>query len=105
MLVEMMKETDAEAYRGFVQTMDNSSIYHTLDWKEIIQDSYGFKPLYIIAKEKEAIVGSLSLFEVNSFFRGQRLVCIPFSHYVEILAKDNSARSEERRVGKECRSR
>jgi lipid II:glycine glycyltransferase (peptidoglycan interpeptide bridge formation enzyme) len=94
MYVEMMTKTDVEEYRKFIQTMDNSSIYHTLDWKEIIQDSYGFQPLYIIAKEKDAIIGSLPLFKVGSFLRGQRLVCIPFSHYVEILAKDNSAVGE-----------
>jgi len=69
MYVEIMTEADAEAYREFVRTMDSASVYHTLDWKEIIQDSYGFEPLYVVAKERDAIVGSLPLFKVSSFFQ------------------------------------
>ena len=38
-------------------------------------------------------------------YRNIDLVDIVFSPYVNILYGDNAQRSEERRVGKECRSR
>jgi len=91
MQIEVMTQADAEDYRGFIQTIGNSAIYHTLEWSEIIQESYGFQPCYIIAREKDAIVGSLCLFEVSSFLRKQRLVGSPFSHYVEILSESDDA--------------
>jgi CelD/BcsL family acetyltransferase involved in cellulose biosynthesis len=89
MQVEILTQPDAESYRKFLQTTGNSTVYHSLEWAQVIGDSYGFQPWYIVAKEKADIVGCLCLFKVNSFFRKQRLVGSPFSHYVEILSESD----------------
>jgi hypothetical protein len=83
-------ETEAEAYRCFIDTRTDSAIYHTLEWREIIRDTYGYQPHYLIALDNHSIQGVLPLFQVNSFINGRHLTSIPFSHCVNILYADET---------------
>ncbi len=88
MHIGLLKPEAEEQYRSFVDNHPNASIYHTLEWRHIIQKTYGYRPCYIIAEDGEEIKGILPLFEVNSFIHGRRLVSIPFSHWVDVLYQD-----------------
>jgi len=90
MVVKIFEEKEKNLYRGFVENSDNAKIYHTLEWRSIIEKTYGYKPFYIIAKEDNEIKGILPLFEVKSFILGKRMVSIPFSHFVNILYTNQS---------------
>jgi len=67
----------------------DSCIYHTLEWKSIIERTYDYKPYYVVAKDDAKIIGALPLFEVRSFVFGRRLVSIPFSHRVPVLYQND----------------
>ena len=88
MYIGLLKQEAEEQYRNFIDDHPNASIYHTLDWRSIIQKTYSYQPFYIIAKDGEEIKGVLPLFEVKSVIHGKRLVSIPFSHWVSILYQD-----------------
>ena len=46
MNIKIYDNKDYESYNRFIERHKNSSIYHTLEWKDIIQESYGYAPVY-----------------------------------------------------------
>ncbi len=50
-----------------------------------------YRPYYVVVKEGSSIRGALPLFEVRSLILGNRLVSIPFSHWVNILCDGDLA--------------
>jgi len=87
-------DTEEEHYRYFIDTNPESSLYHTLEWRDVIQKTYGYKPYYLIAWDSGSIKGALPLFQVNSLINGKHMVSLPFSHCVKILYQDRSTLKE-----------
>lgn len=85
MIVKLLEDMEEDSYCDFVNSNPDSTIYHTLEWKSIIEETYRYVPFYVIAKEEERIVGILPLFQVKSVFFGNRIVSLPFSHFVNVL--------------------
>jgi len=85
MTVRLMKAEDSRAFNYFVDSQNNSSIYHTLRWKKVIEDTYGYKPVYIVATNNNGLNGLLPLFQVRGITGKKRLISIPFSHSVQPL--------------------
>ena len=81
-----MKERHKSAYSEYISTNSSASIYHTLQWHEVIKEVYEYKPLYLLALESGKIVGALPMFLVETLIGGRRLVSLPFSHMVMPLA-------------------
>ena len=79
----------AEKYANFIDIHPESSIYHTFAWRRIIEQTYGYRPFYIVATHGEEVAGVLPLFEVSSLIHGRRLVSLPFSYCVNTLYYDS----------------
>lgn len=73
------------SYQSFVDKHQLSLVYHTMAWRQIVQNTYGYTPHYITAKDSAQTVGLLPLFEVNSLISGRHLSAIPFSQFVSVL--------------------
>ena len=88
--VKLLNKNIISAYENYLSKKENSSIYHTLGWKRIIEKTYRYEPFYLIATNNDNICGILPLFAVRGFsFRYNKLVSIPYSHYVEPLYDDS----------------
>lgn len=74
--------TDAfePAWNNYVSSHPYATIYHTLQWRDILYSEYHFEPLYLLAREGDKVVGTLPMFLINNL-RGKRLVSLPFSIY------------------------
>lgn len=81
-------------YKEFVENNENAKIYHTLEWMNVIQDTYAYKPYYLVALNNGSLVGILPLFMAKSIFFGKRLVSLPFSHSVNILYENEVTKSK-----------
>jgi predicted N-acyltransferase len=44
-------------WQDFVQATPTATFYHTLEWKRVIQKTFGFVPTYLTVKAQERIVG------------------------------------------------
>ncbi len=42
MIAGLLQEGEEPAYEAFIRQADDSKIYHTLEWKRIIEDTYGY---------------------------------------------------------------
>lgn len=79
--MKILQNVDEKAWDDFVVRNEGASFFHLSVWKRIIEQSFGFQPHYICAKDQEGrICGVLPLFFINSRLTGKRLVSLPFSY-------------------------
>ncbi|OGV51407.1 MAG: hypothetical protein A2017_14870 [Lentisphaerae bacterium GWF2_44_16] len=88
MNVELLSTILEGQYTSFIEGSSDASIYHSLEWRDVLLASYGFYHRCLIALENGAVRGALPIFEVNSLLRGRRGISMPFSHMVPLLAND-----------------
>jgi Acetyltransferase (GNAT) domain len=67
----------------------NYTFFHTSHWNKLIAETYGYTPVFHIAKEDDEIKGILPLMEVNSFITGKRGIGLPFSDFSNPLVRDS----------------
>jgi FemAB-related protein (PEP-CTERM system-associated) len=83
-ICELEKE-DERAWDEYVLKSDQSTFYHQLGWRNVVEETYKHKPIYLIAKEEAEIKGILPLFLV-----GNKLVSVPFAPYGGACADDET---------------
>lgn len=84
----------------FIEKHPDSSFFHQLGWKKVIQNMYGFKPRYIISEEDNKIQGILPLFEIKQA-TGKKLISVPFSTEGGIIFSTEKARDDLIKKAKE----
>ncbi len=77
-------------WRKNLGEFEDSTFYHQLLWRDVVKDTYGYKPIYLVAEDGD-VRGLLPLFGIDNIF-GKRLISVPFAPYGGICAKDESAR-------------
>lgn len=86
--ISVLAPADEPAWQDYVRCHPNATIYHTLEWRDILYAEYRFEPIYRIAKDRGKVVGILPAFLVKNF-KGKRLVSLPFSIYGGGLGDSN----------------
>jgi serine/alanine adding enzyme len=70
-----------EEWKSYVINHPSGTIYHLPQWKEVLEASFHYKPLYLFAKSEDNVLcGVLPLFQIKSWLTGNRLVSLPFSY-------------------------
>jgi len=84
--VDFLKKSDGEKYDLFLKRNSDSYIFHTPEWKTVLEQTFNLKSYYIIAKDSTGnICGVLPLFYVNGF-SNNKLVSLPYSTYGGLIA-------------------
>jgi len=83
--IERLNQNNLEDWQNYVQNHNNSLLFHTIEWKKLMQDTYGYKPIYLLAYENNRIKGVLCSFLINSWLFGKKLTTAPFNFYNEPL--------------------
>ncbi len=84
--VEALLPADEAEWDVFVLGHAQASPFHLIAWKEVITESFGFQPMYLLARERRRIRGVLPLFFVKNPIIGRVLMSSPFAVYGGILA-------------------
>lgn len=77
-------------WRDFVARHPAATVYHTLAWRDLLAETYHYRPFYRLAVEGGEVCGLLPLMRVRSLLTGSRLVGLPFSHHVPLLANEEA---------------
>lgn len=93
MEVYNLKKSDEKEWDDYVMRHPESTFYHQIGWKHIVEGSYGHKPYYIFAKEHDEIKGILPLFSVKNVFFGNKLISVPFAPYGGVCANDDMTKN------------
>ncbi|NIT60124.1 MAG: GNAT family N-acetyltransferase [Aliifodinibius sp.] len=75
-------------------TTPRYSIFHTINWLRVLQESYGYQPYYFASFNWNKLVVLLPFMEVKSWITGTRGVSLPFSDYCEPIIEDKDLISE-----------
>lgn len=79
--MEVVTNVEENEWRKFLDICDTATIYHTPEWKKLIEDTFNYKPYYLFLKNDYGeIVGLLPMFHVRSRLSGDGLCCVPFAH-------------------------
>lgn len=84
---------DEERWNTFIR-LANSNVFHTLEWRNVIQETYKFKPYYFMSVDDGSTFGCLPMFAVDSFIFGRRFISLPFSFEADPLYKDKKVLKE-----------
>lgn len=100
-----LKREEEEVWDSYVLKSDQSTFYHQLGWRNVVEKTYKHKPIYLIAKEESEIKGVLPLFLMKCMFFGKKLVSVPFVPYGGVCADnktiENALIEEAKRITKE----
>jgi len=84
--VRPLRAAEEGDYSAYLAAHEDASVYHTLDWRDVLRTVYGYAPHYLVARDAGHIVGVLPLMMVASPLSGRHLSALPFSHRVALLA-------------------
>jgi FemAB-related protein (PEP-CTERM system-associated) len=87
-----LQESDFRQWDDFVQAHPRSSPFHLLAWKRTIEESFRYRPCYLVARGGGVIRAVLPLFLVRNPLLGKALISSPFAVYGGILADSAEAR-------------
>ena len=83
--VRSMQSADVDDVRTYLQRHPKASIYHTLEWQQVLQQSYRYPCKCIICHDNNRLAGVLPLAQLRNFKGQKKIVGLPFSHFVEPL--------------------
>lgn len=76
-MVQLLTQNKIQLYEDFVSKSILSTPFHTIDWMNLTEETFGFKPLYLIDTDnKDNIKAVLPLFLVKTLF-GNKIVSLP----------------------------
>ena len=85
-----LRVEDEPGWDKYVLSQECASFYHQLGWMRVVENSYGHKPLYFLAKEDGVIKGVLPLFFMKSVLFGKKIISLPFAPYGGVLGDNIS---------------
>ena len=81
-----LQQSDYAKWEAFVLKHPQSTPFHLLAWKRTIEDSFGYRSMYLLAVDDSQVRGVLPLFFVKNAIIGKALISTPFAVYGGILA-------------------
>lgn len=81
MYAEVIDPTNKDSenlWNDYVASSPDSTVYHTLWWRDIIERSFGMYPTYILTRSENGVEGVLPLFIVRNPIFGCKLISLPF---------------------------
>jgi FemAB-related protein (PEP-CTERM system-associated) len=93
MVVRPFDQNDQAAWDSFVLSHPHGGPFHLIAWKESIEQTFGYRPVYLLATIDDRVAGVLPLFLVKNIIAGKRLISSPFAVYGGILAESEEART------------
>lgn len=91
--VAILKPDHDNALRSLVETSDRATIYHTPEWRDVLQATYGYEPVYLGYFAGDRLSAVLPLMFVKSWLTGHRLVSLPFSNTCGPIGGDEDRRA------------
>lgn len=91
MQIKDYQEKDRERWNHYVEGHEEATLFHTVEFKEIVEATFSFRPYYLLAESGGEVKGILPLFLCKSFLFGDFLISVPYAVYGGICASDEEA--------------
>ena len=74
------------AWDQFVRSSPNGTVFHLTAWKQSIEETFGYEPVYLVCEDGARVRGVLPLFYVDNLLMGKALISSPFAVYGGVAA-------------------
>lgn len=91
--VKHLEELDAERWDRFIYTLPESTFFHRVGWKKVIEQAFGHRCYYLYVEQGGEWQGVLPLVHLRSRLFGSGLISMAFCAYGGVLARTEAARS------------
>lgn len=85
--IEAVCPREYKNWNGLLKRNNEASFFHTSEWADVLQKSYGYEPIYFTIHGEDHLQNLLPVMEIQSSLTGKRGVCLPFTDYCEPLAE------------------
>ena len=82
---------DAQRWSDFVRSHEECTSYHRWEWKRVIENTFGWHTLFLIAEEGNKVVGILPLVLQDSWLFGRWLSSVPIVQGGGVAAETHEA--------------
>jgi hypothetical protein len=104
MTIEILDPARVADWDHLLRDLPCAFFFSTRSWAKVLQESYGYTPLYFTVMDSGVMKALLPVMEVSSFLTGKRGVSLPFTDYCEPLVPSDelffALFDEVKRVGK-----
>ncbi len=69
---------EAQQWTNFVTGHAEANLYHTLLWRDFVQEAFGHQPIYLLAETDGRVTGVLPMFLIRRVLLGSKLVSMPY---------------------------
>ena len=94
--IRLFEAGDEVRWDEFVHRHLHGSPFHLIAWKKSIEETFGYRPVYLIAMEADQVRGVLPLFLVEGLLVKRALISSPFAVYGGVLADSQDVRERLR---------
>src|SRR4030095_10554900 len=84
--VETFDDQRTAEWDAHVRLFSDAGFFHASPWMQVLQTSYGFRPVGLLFRRGTVVIGMIPFVEVSSRFTGRRGVSLPFSDECPPLA-------------------
>jgi FemAB-related protein (PEP-CTERM system-associated) len=89
--VSIATPSDRDDWETFVTTRGDEAGYHAWGWRQVFQNAFRHRCVYLMARRGDAVVGVLPLVEIKSRLFGNTLTSLPFVNYGGVIAQTPEA--------------
>ncbi len=92
MKIHLYDRSYRDAWDGYVRANPNSTCYHLIGWKDIIEKSFGHRTWYLLSHDTTgSINGILPIVHLKSVLFGSFGISLPFFNYGGVCADNDEA--------------
>jgi len=82
---------EERVWNTFVERSPAGTFFHLAGWRDVLEQAFGYRTRYLVARRGEEIVGVLPLCELSKPFGGSCLLSLPFAAEAGVCAADAEA--------------
>ncbi|MBN2031174.1 FemAB family PEP-CTERM system-associated protein [bacterium] len=86
--IKLYQPSFQDEWNRYILKSPDSVFGHHLGWKDVVAETYGHKPFYLMGFKDNAVVGILPLFLIKSFIFGKCLVTSPYLTFGGLVSDD-----------------
>ena len=90
-IVRELVDADRTRWDAFVTSCPQATFFHRAGWRDVIEQGFGHRTLFLFAERDGEIVGVLPLARQKSLLFGDALISLPFCVYGGVAASDAAA--------------
>lgn len=91
--ISLLTNKDEAAWDDYVRQCPYGSPFHQTAWKNTIEETFGYRPLYLMARDQDRILGVLPLFVIETVLVHRALLSTPFAVYGGALADSSEVQT------------